>query len=134
MSNGLCTHAPRSASRPVHLTSDSHTGPTPLPKTALLSGTATALKSQIRHSNVQMMFKRRCISAKTSRRHAYIILTPFNLLYSKTGVYRGIHYFSYFCSKTKIVVLVRTASAEISKISEFLYENFHFLGGKFQYV
>ena len=22
-------------------------------------------------------------------------------LYSKTGVYRGIHYFSYFCSKTK---------------------------------
>ena len=32
---------------------------------------------------------------------AYIILTPFKtpLLYSKTGVYRGIHYFSYFCSK-----------------------------------
>ena len=25
------------------------------------------------------------------------------LLYNKTGVYRGIHYFSYFCSKTKIV-------------------------------
>ena len=28
-----------------------------------------------------------------SRTHAYIILTP---LYSKTGVYRGIRYFSYF--------------------------------------
>ena len=36
-----------------------------------------------------------------SRKYAYIILTPLNpLLYSKTGVYRGIHYFSYFCSKT----------------------------------
>ena len=28
----------------------------------------------------------------------------------KTGVYRGIHYFSYFCSKHKLWVLVRTAS------------------------
>ena len=38
---------------------------------------------------------------KLSRKHAYIILTPLTrLLYSKTGVYRGIHYFSYFCSKT----------------------------------
>ena len=36
-----------------------------------------------------------------SRKHAYIILTPLNpILYSKTGVYRGIHYFSYFRSKT----------------------------------
>ena len=33
----------------------------------------------------------------SSRKHTYIILTP--LLYSKTGVYWGIHYFSYFCSK-----------------------------------
>ena len=32
------------------------------------------------------------------------------LLYSKTGVYRGIHYFSYFCSKHRLWVLVRTAS------------------------
>ena len=32
------------------------------------------------------------------------------LLYSKTGVYRGMHYFSYFCSKHKFWVLVRTAS------------------------
>ena len=31
-----------------------------------------------------------------SRKNTYIILTP--LLYSKTGVYRGIHYFSSFCS------------------------------------
>ena len=36
-----------------------------------------------------------------SRKHAYIILTPLNpSLHSKTGVYRGINYFSYFCSKT----------------------------------
>ena len=33
-------------------------------------------------------------------------LTP--LLYSKTGVYRDIHYFSYFCSKHTLWVLVRT--------------------------
>ena len=29
---------------------------------------------------------------------------------SKTGVYRGIHYFSYLCSKHRLWVLVRTAS------------------------
>ena len=33
--------------------------------------------------------------------------TPVNpLLYSKTGVYRGIHYFFYFCSKHRLWVLV----------------------------
>ena len=33
-----------------------------------------------------------------SRKHAYIILTPYTpLLYSKTGVYKGIYYFSNFC-------------------------------------
>ena len=32
------------------------------------------------------------------------------LLYGKTGVYRGIHYFSYFCSKYRLWVLVRTVS------------------------
>ena len=37
------------------------------------------------------------LADKTSKKHACIILT---LLYSKTGVYRGIHYFSYFCPKT----------------------------------
>ena len=32
-----------------------------------------------------------------SRKHACIILTPLNsILHSETGVYRGIHYFSYF--------------------------------------
>ena len=37
----------------------------------------------------------------SSRKPPYIILTPLNpSLYSKTWVYRGIHYFSYFCSKT----------------------------------
>ena len=42
-----------------------------------------------------------CLLAIASRKHAYIILTPLNpTLYSKTGVYRDIHYFSYFCSKT----------------------------------
>ena len=47
----------------------------------------------------------------TSRKHAYIFLTPQTpLLYSKTGVYRGIHYFSYICSKHRLWVLVRTAS------------------------
>ena len=37
----------------------------------------------------------------TSRKHTYMILTPLrpHFLYSKTGVYRGIHYFSYFCLK-----------------------------------
>ena len=36
----------------------------------------------------------------TSRKHAYIILTPLNpYLYTKTGVHKGIRYFSYFCSK-----------------------------------
>ena len=42
----------------------------------------------------------------TSRKHAYIILTPLTPplhVYSKTGVYGGINYFSYFCFKTYIV-------------------------------
>ena len=36
------------------------------------------------------------------------------LLYSKTGVYRGIHYFSYFCSKHRLWVLVRTTAVRWS--------------------
>ena len=37
----------------------------------------------------------------SSWKHTYIILTPLKPhIYSKTGLYRGIHYFSYFCSKT----------------------------------
>ena len=46
----------------------------------------------------------------TSRKHTYIILTPSNPTFIKTGVYRGIRYFSYFCSKHGLWVLVRTAS------------------------
>ena len=66
-------------------------------------------------------------------------------LYSKTGVHRGIHYFSYFCSKHRLWELVRTASARwfyrvptiivlsrnMKKISELLSENFQFLMMKF---
>ena len=69
-----------------------------------------------------------------SRKHTYIILTPLNpLLYSKskTGVYRDIHYFSYFCSKHKLWVLVRSNEypqsmfwAEIWKISELFIWKF----------
>ena len=46
-----------------------------------------------------------------TRKHAYYTFDPLNpqFLYIKTGVYRGIHYLSYFCSKTYIVVLARTA-------------------------
>ena len=77
-----------------------------------------------------------------------IILTPLNpppLLYNKTGVYRGIHSFSHFCSKNidygYSLELPHWGSsneypqsmfwAEIWKISEFLSENFHFLAVKF---
>ena len=46
----------------------------------------------------------------TSKKYAYIILTPLNpLLYSETGVYWGIHYFSYFARKHRLWVLIRTA-------------------------
>ena len=51
----------------------------------------------------------------TSRKHAYKILIPLNPTFiykcSKTGIYRGIHCFSYFCSKHRLWVLVRNASA-----------------------
>ena len=50
--------------------------------------------------------------ALSSRKLTYIILTPLNpTLYTKTGVYRGIHYFSYFCSKHRMWVFIRTPSA-----------------------
>ena len=39
-----------------------------------------------------------------SRKHTYIVLSPLNpTLYSKTGVYSGIHLFDYFYSKAYIV-------------------------------
>ena len=66
------------------------------------------------------------------------------LLYSKTGVYRGIHSFSYFCWKHRLCNSLEPPRrggsneypqsmfwAEIWKISEFLSENFLFLVVKF---
>ena len=69
-------------------------------------------------SNVELikMLCRACSSMiffLISQKHAYIILTPLNptFIYSKTGVYMGVHYFFYyFCSKHRLWVLVRTAS------------------------
>ena len=50
-------------------------------------------------------------SLTISQKHTYIILTLLNpTLYSKTGVYRGIHNFSYSAQKHRLWVLVRTAS------------------------
>ena len=41
----------------------------------------------------------------SSRYHDIFIYTPLPpTFYSKTGVYMGKHLFSYFCSKTKIVI------------------------------
>ena len=46
-----------------------------------------------------------------SRKHAYIILTPLNPTFKKkNGGLLGYHYFSYFCLKHRLSVLVRTAS------------------------
>ena len=48
---------------------------------------------------VELSFDSKRSFSWTSRKHAYIMLTPLNsTLYSKTGIDRGIHY-SYFCSK-----------------------------------
>ena len=44
------------------------------------------------------------------------LYTP--LLYSKTGVYRGIHFFLIFASKHRLWVLVRTASPTINVLSK----------------
>ena len=53
------------------------------------------------------------------------------LLYSKTGVCRGIQYFSYFCSKTLIVGTHKNHLYVLSKIKKkyqyFPTENFQFL-------
>ena len=59
-------------------------------------------------------------------------------VYNVTGVYRGIHYISYFCSKKyRLLVLVRTGSPSTNNLcfqqkyeksqSFFLSENFQFL-------
>ena len=45
-----------------------------------------------------------------SRKHAYIIMTLLNpTLNSKTGVYRGIHYFSYFAKNIYCIQEVHDA-------------------------
>ena len=54
-----------------------------------------------------------------------------HFLYSKTGVYRGIHYFPYFCSKTE-AVLTSTYSLcfeqKYEKFQSFFYlKIFNFL-------
>ena len=74
------------------------------------------------------------LSLSLSYKHARVNYTP--LLYSKTGVYRGIHYFLVFALKHRLLVLVRTASmsnhnlcflAKLRKISHFFSSDiFHF--------
>ena len=44
------------------------------------------------------------------------------LLYSETGVYRGIHYFSYFAKKHRLWVLVRTVSPVLNSTHNLSYE------------
>ena len=45
-----------------------------------------------RNKNIRIEDSQEMPQSRTSRKHAYIILTPLNsLLYSKTGVYRLIH-------------------------------------------
>ena len=69
-----------------------------------------------------------------SRKHAYIILTPLNpLLYSKTEVYRGIHYFSYFAQKHRGGSNEYPKSmfwVEIWTILEFFIWKFSLFGGE----
>ena len=59
------------------------------------------------------------LSLDTSRTHAHIILSPVNP--SKTGVYRGIHYFSHFCSFEK----------KYENYQKFFTWKFSFFGGDF---
>ena len=86
-----------------------------------------------------------CLCVSITKTSLYNIdpLKP-HFIYSKIGVYRGIHYFSYFCSKT-LWILVRTASSRrfsrvpaiyvlnrnMKKYQNFLSEIFHFLVVKF---
>ena len=83
----------------------------------------------------------------TSQKHAYIILTPLNptFIYSKTGVYKGIHHFSYICSKSidcgyslephRRAVLTSTHNLcfeqKFEKYLNFLSDFFQFLEVKF---
>ena len=53
---------------------------------------------------------RKCCAITKTYLYNFDPLKPHFYIYNKTGVYRGIHYFSYFCSKHRLWVLVRTAS------------------------
>ena len=59
------------------------------------------------------------------------------LLYSKTGVYRGIHYFLIFALKHRLWVLVRTVptiyvlSKNKKKVNIFSTKNYHFTAVKY---
>ena len=73
----------------------------------------------------------RVVFYHSSGKHAREKSTPPHgppLLYSKTGVCRGIHIFSYFPPKHRLWVLVRTASPSKSKkkIQNFLLKIFNF--------
>ena len=43
-----------------------------------------------------------------------------HFIYRKTGVYKGIHYFSYFCWKHRLWVLIRTASVLKNRLLVFV--------------
>ena len=63
-------------------------------------------------THLRCLYRNYPIYSYSSRKHTYIILTLLTpLIYSRTGVYRGIYSFSYFCSKHRLWVLVRTASS-----------------------
>ena len=51
---------------------------------------------------------------RPSRKRVRVKKTPYTpLVYSKTGVYRGIHYFLIFALKHRLCVLIRTASEAV---------------------
>ena len=59
-----------------------------------------------------LFLEMRNIYINTSGKHVCLIHNPYTpLLYSKTGVCRGIHIFLIFAPKHRLWVLVRTASA-----------------------
>ena len=71
----------------------------------------------------------------TSRKHAYVILTPHKtpLLYSKTGVYRGMHYFL-FPLKTQIVLAEAVLTSTHNLCSEQKYKKIDVLSENFQFL
>ena len=69
---------------------------------------------------------------RTSRKHACIILTPFNPTFiKKKWVYRRIHYFSYFAKKNYSQSTLVCFEQKYKKYQNFLSEHFPFLVIKF---